>query len=190
MKVGAATVGVSDHGRWAMLVTVGPCGGTVLDRCKADLKDETLPGLPHHDASRRLDLPAAVALVEEVRLSARRHAPRVLSALEHRLGREVGAIALRTLPTLPNSVAERITNPWANARADGVMFREELAAAARALGWAVGWFDGRRLEEVTRSRGFIVAEADASRRFAPPWNKDCRVALAGGLAVRLAEERQ
>lgn len=186
MKADRAVVGVSDHGGWAMLVTLGPSG--VVDRCKVDLKDDALPGLPHHDASRRLALADAVALVEEVRLSARLHSSRVLEALERGLDCAIDGIALRSMPKLPPTVAERITDPWANARADGAMFREELAEAARARGWTVSWFDTRRLEPLLRSAAFVQAEAQAAQRFAPPWNKDCRTALAGAMAARAARE--
>lgn len=187
MSLIGATVGVSDHGGWAMLVTVGP-SGTVLDRCKVDLKDAALPGLPHHSDGRRLKLSQAVALVERVRLSAILHSRRALEVLEGGLGCGFACIALRAIPTLPESVAERIADPWANARADGVMFREVLAEAARARGWDVYWFDKRRLNDVLRSAQFVDAEADASRRFAAPWNQDCRLALAGATAALLAKE--
>ena len=187
MKASDATVGVSDHGGWAILVTLGPLGN-VLDRCRVELKDSALPGLPHHCEGQRLELPDAVSLVERVRLSARRHSCVALEALDQRLGCPIGRIALRAIPNLPPSVVERISNRWANARADGVMFREELAEAARARDWIVGWFDTRSLDSILQSPDFVEAEAEARRRLAPPWNNDCRLALAGAFAARLNEE--
>lgn len=184
-----ATVGVSDHGGWAMLVTVA-APLTVIDRCRVELKDDALPGLPHHAASRNLAIDEAVALVETVRRSAASFAERALAELEGRLARRPSAIALRRLPDLPASVAERIANPWANARADGVLFREQLAAAARARGWSVSWADADRLRAVTETAAYVRAEAAAARRFAPPWNKDCRLALAAAMTAASTEEKR
>src|SRR5258708_9522420 len=40
-------IGVSDHGGWAVLVTVAR-DGTLLDRRRVELVGEGLPKLPHH----------------------------------------------------------------------------------------------------------------------------------------------
>lgn len=49
---GRAIVGVSDHGGWAVLVTVAG-DGRLLDRRRVELVDTGLPKLPyHHDAQR------------------------------------------------------------------------------------------------------------------------------------------
>ena len=175
-------VGVSDHAGWAMLVTV-EAGGAVIDRCRVLLKDDDLPGLPHHDASRRLPLAEAVAMVEKVRRSARAHGERCLSELSQRLGMERAALALRTIPKMPDSVEACIADYWANARADGVMYRKELARAAEARGWQVGWFDARQQAGMQKTAAYTAREAEAAGRFAPPWNKDHRIALAGALAA-------
>ena len=42
-----AIIGVSDHGGWAVLVTVAG-DGTLLDRRRVELVDEDLPKIPHH----------------------------------------------------------------------------------------------------------------------------------------------
>jgi hypothetical protein len=59
-------IAVSDHGGWAVLVTVA-CDGTLLDRRSVELVDDGLPKLPHHHEAQRLPLDEAVALVEGVR---------------------------------------------------------------------------------------------------------------------------
>jgi len=46
-------IGVSDHGGWAVLVTVAP-DGTLLDRRRVELVGEGLPKLPHHSEGQRL----------------------------------------------------------------------------------------------------------------------------------------
>src|SRR5215469_15235125 len=67
------TIGVSDHGGWAVLVTVAR-DGTLLDRRRVELVGEGLPRLPHHSEGQRLPLDKAVELVERVRMSAETHA--------------------------------------------------------------------------------------------------------------------
>src|SRR5215467_9943549 len=92
MKSGGI-VGISDHGGWAVLVTVGR-DGTLLDRRRVDLVDGGLPKLPHHSEGQRLPLDEAVELVERVRLSAERHAVLALEALTMAVPRILG-VALR-----------------------------------------------------------------------------------------------
>src|SRR6266700_1949223 len=66
-------IGISDHGGWAVLVTVER-DGTLLDRRRMDLVGEGLPKLPHHSEGQRVALDEAVELVERVRVSAEKHA--------------------------------------------------------------------------------------------------------------------
>jgi hypothetical protein len=73
MSKDGAIIGVSDHGGWAVLVTVAGAG-TLLDRRRVELVDDDLPKIPHHSEGQRLPIDEAVALVERVRLSAERHA--------------------------------------------------------------------------------------------------------------------
>ena len=73
-------IGVSDHGGWAVLVTVAG-DGTLLDRRRVELVDEDLPKIPHHSEGQALPLDEAVALVERVRVSAERHAMLGLDAV-------------------------------------------------------------------------------------------------------------
>ena len=73
-------IGVSDHGGWAVLVTVAG-NGTLLDRRRVELVDEDLPKIPHHSEGQALPLHEAVALVERVRVSAERHAKLGLDAV-------------------------------------------------------------------------------------------------------------
>ena len=72
MSKNGGIVGVSDHGGWAVLVTLAR-DGTLLDRRRVDLVDESLPKLPHHSEGQKLPLDEAVELVERVRMSAERH---------------------------------------------------------------------------------------------------------------------
>lgn len=76
MSQEGAIVGISDHGGWAVLVTVA-ADGTLLDRQRVELVDAGLPKIPHHSEAQALPVELAVALVERVRASAERHAKRV-----------------------------------------------------------------------------------------------------------------
>src|SRR5664279_2212434 len=118
MSKNGGIIGVSDHGGWAVLVTVAR-DGTLLDRRRVELVDEGLPKIPHHSEAQRLPLDEAVKLVERVRLSAEKHAALVLesvaTAVPHILG-----IALRKCPELPPTIAERITDYYAQNNADWV----------------------------------------------------------------------
>ena len=55
MSRDAGIIGVSDHGGWAVLVTVAG-DGTLLDRRRVELVDEHLPKIPHHSEGQALPL--------------------------------------------------------------------------------------------------------------------------------------
>jgi hypothetical protein len=131
-------IGVSDHGGWAVLVTVAG-DGTLLDRRRIELVDKDLPKIPHHSEGQALPLQEAVALVERVRVSAERYAKLGLEAVAMAVPRSILGIALRHCPALPPTIAERINDYRAHNVADWVMYRQALAAAAEARGWSVHW---------------------------------------------------
>ena len=136
-------IGVSDHGGWAVLVTVAR-DGTLLDRRRVELVDDALPAIPHHHEAQRLPIDEAVALVERVRVSAERHAALALEAVTLAVPAILG-VALRNRPQLPPTIAERIKDYRARNVADWVMYREALAAAAAARGWPVYWYDSKNV---------------------------------------------
>jgi len=121
-------IGVSDHGGWAVLVTVAG-DGTLLDRRRVELVDEDLPKIPHHSEGQALPLHEAVALVERVRVSAERHAKLGLDAVAMTVPGRILGVALRQCPGLPPTIAERIKDYRAQNVADWVMYRKALAAA-------------------------------------------------------------
>src|SRR5436309_14033979 len=99
-------VGVSDHGGWAVLVTVAG-DGTLLDRRRVELVDEDLPKIPHHSEGQSRPIHEAVALVERVRVSAERHAKLELDAVAESVSGRILSVALRQCPALPPTIAER-----------------------------------------------------------------------------------
>ncbi len=143
MSKNGGIIGVSDHGGWAVLVTVAR-DGTLLDRRRVELVDDDLPALPHHHEGQGLPLDEAVALVERVRVSAERHAVLALDAVAMAVRRILG-VALRNCPQLPPTIAERIKDYRARNVADWVMYRRALASAAEARGWPVHWYDAKNV---------------------------------------------
>jgi len=180
-------IGVSDHGGWAVLVTVAR-DGTLLDRRRVELVGEGLPKLPHHSEGQGLPLDEAVELVERVRVSAERHAVLALDAVTMAVPRILG-VALRKCPQLPPTIAERITDYRAQNNADWVMYRKALASAAEARGWPVHWYDAKSVLGAAR-QALRVEDLDAHflqvrRAVGPPWNKDHKLAMAAAIVTAL-----
>jgi len=70
------------------------------------------------------------------------------------------------------------------ARADAIMYRQELAELAHARGWGVHLYDARAvLDEATGLLGRRAHEILHGPRetLGPPWTKEHRVALAAAI---------
>ena len=178
-------IGISDHGGWAVLVTVAR-DGTLLDRRRVELVDDTLPSLPHHHEGQLLPVDAAVAVVERVRVSAERHAVLALDSVAMAVPHILG-IALRNRPQLPATIAERLKNYRARNVADWVMYREALASAAQARDWPVHWYDAKTVLG-SAGRALHVEDFDTyflqrRRSVGPPWNTDHKLAMAAAIVT-------
>lgn len=174
MSKNGAIIGISDHGGWAILVTVAG-DGTLLDRRRVELVDDDLPAIPHHHEGQMLPTKEAVALVERVRASAEKHAAIALDAVAADVPRIKG-IALRVCPELPPTIEGRLRDYRARNVADWVMYRRALAKAAEARGWRVYWYDAKK----------VVAGnnlPDMRKTVGPPWNADHRLAMAAATAA-------
>ena len=181
-------IGVSDHGGWAVLVTVAR-DGTLLDRRRVELVGEGLPKLPHHSEGQGLPLDQAVELVERVRVSAEKHAVLALDAVTTAVPGILG-VALRKCQQLPPTIAERIKDYRAQNVADWVMYRRALASAAEARGWPVHWYDAKSILETAR-QALRVVNLDAHflkvrRTIGPPWNNDHKLAMAAAIGTASA----
>ncbi len=188
MSKNGGIIGVSDHGGWAVLVTVAR-DGTLLDRRRVELVDDDLPALPHHHEGQGLPLDEAVALVERVRVSAERHAVLALDTVTM-AARCILGVALRNRPQLPPTIAERIKDYRARNVADWVMYREALACAAEARGWPVHWYDAKKVLAAA-GKALCVENFDAHflqvrRAVGPPWNKDHKLAMAAAIVTAKA----
>ncbi len=185
MSKNGGIIGVSDHGGWAVLVTVAR-DGTLLDRRRVELVGEGLPKIPHHSEGQGLPLDQAVELVERVRVSAERHAVLALDAVTTAVPR-IRGIALRKCPSLPPTIAERITDYRAQNNADWVMYRKALASAAEARGWPVHWYDAKSIFEAA-CQALRVENLDAHflkvrKAVGPPWNNDHKLAMAAAIVT-------
>lgn len=184
MRKNRAVVGVSDHGGWAVLVTIGP-DGALLDRRRVELVDDALPAIPHHHEAQMLPTGAGVALVERVRASAELHAARALDAVAAAVP-NAGAIALRTCPPLPPTIAERIKDYRARNVADWVMYRNALAAAAEKRGWPVYWYDAKTVADSASQAmraDFEARFVEMRKTMGAPWNNDHKLAMAAAIAA-------
>jgi hypothetical protein len=184
-------VRVSDHGGWAVLVTVAT-DGTLLDRRRVDLVDEHLPKLPHHHEAQRLPLEEALDLVERVRASADRHATLALAAVAEAVSSRIAGIAIRTCPPLPATTAERLSNYRARNVADWVMYRTALAGAAEGRGWTIHWYD-RKPVFAAASEALQVENLEAHFRqvrtsVGPPWGIDQKLAMAAAIVAAQAPQ--
>jgi len=185
MSKSGGIIGVSDHGGWAVLVTVAR-DGTLLDRRRVELVDDGLPAIPHHHEGQGLPVDEAVALVERVRLSAERHAVLALDAVAVGV-RPVLGVALRNCPQLPPTIAERIKDYRARNVADWVMYRNAVAFAAEARGWPIHWYDAKKvLASAAKALGvgnFDAHFLDLRRAIGPPWNQDHKLAMAAAIVT-------
>ncbi len=193
-----AIVGVAEHGNSAELVTLSSdC--TVLDRRRVDLTVD-LPTHPHHHEgswavgrylntpwARPTSLPEAIALVERVRGEAAAGAREALSSVSAAVAMPIAGIALRVCPELPDTVEARIRDNRAQTVADSVMYREALAAAAVARGWAVHWYDAERVfGDAARVIGKQDIEPFLSalgKKLGPPWQAKHKLAAAAAITA-------
>jgi uncharacterized protein (DUF1810 family) len=194
----AAIVGVAEQGSAAVLVTISSAG-ELIDRRRVEFIDPGLPTHPHHHegswavgrylntpGARQLSLPEAVALVEQVRAAAARRIDETLEALAAAVPLPISGIAIRSSPSLPPTVEERIIDHRAQTFADSVMYRETLAASAAARGWLVHWY---QREDVFRDASTALGEDVAAvlramgRSIGPPWHAQHKLAAAAALAV-------
>jgi hypothetical protein len=178
-------VGIADHLGWAIAVTASD-DHEVVDRRRIELVEDGLSAAPIHYDRGRLDVDATAALVATVRASVARAASAAFDELAGALPAPVRSISLRAWPLdFPDDIATQRRAPY-EARADAIMYRQELAELAHARGWDVHVYDAkavigqaaRRLGE----RADVVLDGPRAT-MGPPWTKDHRVALAAAIVA-------
>jgi len=138
--------------------------------------------------ARPTSLPDAVALVARVREAAARGARESLEALAAAVPMPIARVAIRVCPELPATTEECIADSRAANVADSIMYREALATAAEARGWAVHWYDRERVfHDAAAAVGRQDVDAFLSamgRAAGPPWQTKQKLAAAAALAAR------
>jgi hypothetical protein len=180
-------VGIADHLGWAVAVTASE-DHEVVDRRRIDLVEPGVSPAPIHYESRRLDVAATAALVAEFRASVVRATSAALDELASALPWPVRSISLRAWPhDFPEDIAIQRRAPY-EARADAIMYRQELAELAHARGWQVHVYDAKAvLGQAARLLADRTDEVLHGPRatLGPPWTKDHRVALAATIVARI-----
>jgi len=168
-------LGIADHLGWAVAVTASAT--EVVDRRRIELVEADVSPAPIHYESRRLDVAATAALVARVRASVARTASAALDDLEAALPAPIRTISLRAWPLdFPDDILVQRRVPW-EARADAVMYRQELAEIAHARGWDVHLYEAKAvLGQVSAMLGDRAdAVLNAPRAIlGPPWTRDHR----------------
>jgi hypothetical protein len=176
-------VGIADHLGWAIAVTSSE-NHEVVDRRRIELVEPGITAAPIHYESRRLDVPTTAALVSTVRASVARAASLALDDLAAALPAPVRSISLRFWPQdFPDDIAVQRRVPY-EARADAIMYRQELSELAHARGWEVHLYDAKAV--VDQAVRLLAERADKvldgpRATMGPPWTKDHRVALAAAI---------
>ncbi len=93
----------------------------------------------------------------------------------------------------PPTIAERIKDYRAQNVADWVMYRKALGAAAEARGWAVHWYDAKKVFDAA-SEALRIDYLDSHflqlrRSIGSPWSKDHKLAMAAAIVAARARSR-
>ncbi|MCP9947387.1 hypothetical protein LUX33_02135 [Actinomadura madurae] len=145
-----------------------------------------MPAAPVHHLAGSVGDAEAAELVARVRSSAARATAASLDALASALGEPVVSVSLRAWPPdFPADIAVQRRVPY-ESRADSVMYRQVVAEAAEARGWAVHLYYAKDVE--SRAAGILGARAEEilygpRARLGPPWTKDHRMALAATIVA-------
>ncbi len=192
-------IGLKAHSGWAAMVGLAAPGGGdlgVIDRRRLELVakgEASWAKQPYHAAERRRG-PDARALVERGVESARRLAREELSAAVGRLrdgGHDVAACAVLAAEPMPEwTVEEILAVHFRMHKAEGVLFRDALSRAARAIGVKLVEIPEKTLDaEAAKALAMPAGRARAAvaalgRSIGPPWSRDQKdAALAAWVAL-------
>ncbi len=186
--------GLKAHSGWAALVVVGKSEGTtvVVDRRRVELVEDEWAKQPYHAAQDSKPEEARDVVKRGVE-SAHRIAVREVRAAvkqERKRGNEVAGCAVLVVDPMPDwSVEEILAVHVRMHKAEGVLFREALARAARASG--VGLVEipekllATRAEKALRTpmSGLKKQIAALGKSVGPPWGKDQKDAALAALVA-------
>jgi hypothetical protein len=182
---GPVRLGIADHLGWAIAVAASG-DHEVVDRRRIELIEPGVSSAPIHYESWRLDVATTGALVAKVRASVGRASSAALDQIAAALPAPVRSISLRAWPLdFPDDIAVQRRAPY-EARADAIMYRQELAELAHARDWDVHVYDAKAVvDQAIRILGARADEILHGPRTAlgPPWTKDHRIALAATIVA-------
>ena len=168
----ALRLGIADHLGWAVAVTAS-ADHEVVDRRRIELVEPGMSAAPIHYESQRLDVAATAALVAKVRASVVRATSAALDELATALPAPVVSISLRAWPLdFPDDIAVQRRAPY-EARADAIMYRQELSELAHARGWDVHLYDAKEWS-VKRSACWPSGPTRSCRVLGQRWGRPGR----------------
>ena len=192
MSLDDVVTGASDHYGRAELVTLAAEDAVpvFVDRRRVELIDKSLPGAPYHHEALKLDIAAAIELVNRVRRSVAEHASAALSTLRAHCRARVLILPASPYDRLPDSLEEVLRSRPLTYAADGMLYRESLAAAAAELGMEVRRYPRKTDPTVLAAEAMGVGAAEVAsiiarfgREAGTPWRKDHKMAAAAALWV-------
>ena len=188
--------GIKAHSGWGALVVVGKRDGdfVVVERYRIKLADEQWAKQPYH-AAKDLELDAARAVVKRGIEGAHRIAVREMKAMvkrEKERDNEVKACAVLVGSPMPDwSIEEILGVHFRMHKAEGVLFQEALAGAAKSCGLRLVAIPEKQLmNQAERDLGIpesvLVKQISVLGKTAgPPWGKDQKeAALAAMIALQ------
>jgi hypothetical protein len=178
-------LGIADHLGWAVAVTASGAH-EVVDRRRIELIEPGISAAPIHYEGGRLDADGTAALVAKARASIVRAASASLDELATALPAPIRSMSLRAWPLdFPQDIAVQRRPPY-EARADAIMYRQELSELAHARGWDIHVYDARGV--IGQAVRILAGRADEvllgpRSTLGPPWTKDHRTALAATIVA-------
>ena len=132
-------IGATDHYARAELVTLAAddAAPVFVDRRRVELIDKGLPTAPYHREALKLDIKAAIELVNRVRHSVAEHVTAAASTMLKTLRAHVLILPSSPYHRLPDSLEEVLRSRPLTYAAAGMLYREFLAEAATELGLEV-----------------------------------------------------
>jgi hypothetical protein len=191
--------GMKAHSGWAALVVLGTHSGElqVVERCRMELveKDEASWAKQPYHAAERLNAGDGRDLVRRGLEAAHRIAIREMRTAVKRAreaGHEVAACAVLMVDPMPDwTVDEILAVHFRMHKAEGVLFRDALARAARACGLRLLHVPEKQLDEhaeralTTSLNSLRKTIASLGKSVGPPWGKDQKDAsLAAMIALQ------
>ena len=180
-------IGAIDHYARAELVTLAAddAAPVFVDRRRVELIDKGLPTAPYHREALKLDIKAAIDLVNRVRHSVAEHATAAASTMLKTCRAQVLILPSSPYHRLPDSLEEVLRSRPLTYAADGMLYREFLAEAATEVGMEVRRYPRKTdpMMLAAKAMGVDVAAvtsviAQFGREAGAPWRRDHKMAAA------------